>query len=182
MSIKVVQALSPVHIVSRTTNNFTTFQSISPTPDLLIPQQTLEQGLEVELYAAGNFSNTGTPTLQLGFWFNTAATVLAANALTTTVTTAVSWPWQAWYKGRLTVTTPGTAATWLGQGEVKVGGSLTAWQSGFPAPIPVTAAARTVTTDTTAARAIGVGAAWGTASSSNTITVDEFSCLLITGL
>ena len=182
MSIKIVSPLTPIHIVARTTNNFTTFQSISPTPDLLISQQQLEQGLAVELFAAGNFSNTGTPTLQIGFWFNTAATVLAANALTTTVTGATSWPWQAWYKGRLTLTTPGTAATWLGQGEVKVGGSLTAWQSGFPAPIPVTAAARTVTTDTTTARAIGVGAAWGTASVSNTITVDQFECLLITGV
>ena len=182
MSIKLVTPLTPLHIVAKTTNTFTTFQDISPTPALLIPQQTLEQGLEIELYAAGNFSNTATPTLQIGFWFNTAATVLAANALTTTVTTAVSWPWQAWYRGRLTVTTPGASATFLGQGEVKVGGSLTAWATGFPAPIPVTAAARTVTVDTTAARAVGVGAAWGASSVSNTITVDTLSCLLISGL
>jgi hypothetical protein len=39
-----------------------------------------------------------------------------------------------------------------------------------PIPMPTTQALRTVTVDTTANRAIGVGAAWGTSSASNSIT------------
>lgn len=183
MSIKIVTPGTPLHIVDGAAfNTFTTFQDISPTPAVLIPQQSQEAGLELYLYAAGEFSNTGTPTLALGFWFNTAATVLAQNALTTTTTGATSWPWQAWWRGRLRVATPSTSGSWNGQGEVKVGGSLTAWQSGFPAPIPTTAAARTVTADVSAARAVGVGAAWGASSASNTIKVNMFSVLLVSGL
>lgn len=182
MSVKIVTPATPIHVADGAAfASFTTFQDISPTPSLLIPQQTLESGLEIYLEAYGQFSNTGTPTFALGFWFNTASTVLAQNALTTSVTGATAWPWQIRYRGRIRANTPSTAATIHGQGEVKVGGSLTAWQSGFPAPIPTTAAARTVTVDTTAARAIGVGAAWGASSASNTVTVTHFSCLLITG-
>jgi hypothetical protein len=43
----------------------------------------------------------------------------------------------------------------------------------------VTAAARTVTIDTTAATAVAPGAAWGTSSASNTITVNRYSVSLI---
>lgn len=182
MSVKILTPASPIHIVDGAAfTTFTTFQDISPTPSILIPQQTLEAGLEIELEAWGEVSNTGTPTFALGFWFNTAATVLAQNALTTMVTTAASWPWRIRYRGRLRVTTPSNAASWNGQGEVAVGGSLTAWQSGFPCPIPTTLALRTVTADTSAARAIGVGAAWGTSNAANSVKVNGFSAILITG-
>jgi hypothetical protein len=183
MSIKIVTPGTPLHAYDGAAfNTFTTFQDISPAPGILIPQQSMEQTLELYLYAAGEFSNTGTPTLAIGFWFNTAATVLAQNALTTTVTGAVSWPWQAWWRGRLRAAGPGSSGgSWNGQGEVKVGGSLTAWQSGFPAPIPTTLAARTVACDVTAARAVGVGAAWGTSSASNTIKTNQLSVLIVSG-
>lgn len=184
MSIKIVTPLTPLHVVDGAAfNTFTTFQDISPSPQLLIPQQTLEVGLDLTLEAWGEFSNTGTPTLAIGFWFNTAATVLAQNVLTATVTAAVSWSWYARWTGRLRAVASGASGgSWQGQGEVAVGGSLTAWQSGFPAPIPTTLAARTVACDVTAARAVGVGAAWGASSSSNTIKVNKFSALLLSGL
>lgn len=183
MSIKIVTPLTPIHVVDGAAfNTFTTFQDISPSPQLLIAQPSLEVGLDVEIEAWGEFSNTGTPTLAIGFWFNTAATVLAQNALTTTVTGATAWPWRAYYKGTLRAVASGASGgSWNGQGEVMVGGSLTAWATGFPAPIPTTAAARTVAGDVTAARAIGVGAAWGTSSVSNTIKVNGLRCLIRNG-
>lgn len=184
MSVKILQPLTPIHVADGTAvNTFTAFQDISPGPALVIPQQDLEVGLELEMKAWGEFSNTGTPTLQIGFWFNTAATVLAANALTITVTGATAWPWFAWWRGRLRASAAGASGgSWQGMGEVMVGGSLTAWQSGHPAPIPITKAARTVACDVSAARAVGVGAAWGTSNVANTIQVNGLSAVLYTGL
>lgn len=184
MSIKLVTPLTPLHVVDGAAfNTFTTFQDVSPSPQLLIPQQSLEVGLELELEAWGEVSGTGTPTFALGFWFNTAATILAQNALTTLVTTAAAWPWRAFWRGRLRAVASGsTGGQWQGQGEVSVGGSLTAWQTGFPAPIPITKALRTVTCDVTAARAVGVGAAFGTSNVANQVITNFLSVKLISGL
>jgi hypothetical protein len=183
MSMKLLTPLTPIHVADGAAfNTFTTFQDISPAPALVIPQQYFEVGLELWLEAWGEFSNTGTPTFALGFWFNTASTVLAQNALTTTVTGATSWPWYARWRGRLRAVGSGASGgSWNGQGEISVGGSLTAWATGFPAPVPTTLAARTVACDVTAARAVGVGAAWGTSSASNTVKVNSFSAVLVTG-
>jgi hypothetical protein len=184
MSIKLVTPLTPLHVVDGAAfNTFTTFQDVSPSPQLLIPQQLLEVGLELTLEAWGEVSATGTPTFALGFWFNTAATILAQNALTALVTTAAAWPWYARWTGRLRAVATGAAGgQWQGQGEVAVGGSLTAWQTGFPAPIPTTKALRTVTCDVTAARAVGVGAAFGTSNAANQVIVNKLSALLVSGL
>jgi hypothetical protein len=180
VSIKIVTPLTPLHIADGAAfNTFTTFQDISPTPSLLIPQQSLETGLELYLEAFGEFSNTGTPTLSLGFWFNTASTVLAQTAAITTTTAATSWPWHIKWRGRLRIGTPSTSGSFNGQGWCDLGTSLTAITSQF---MPTTAAARTVTVDVTAARAIGVGASWGASSASNTIKVNMFSALMISGL
>jgi hypothetical protein len=188
MSVKIVTPLTPIHVVDGAAfASFTTFQDISPAPQLVIPQQWMEVGLDLDLEAWGEFSNTGTPTLAIGFWFNGAAgaaptSILAQNALTTTVTGATSWPWRARYTGTLRESATGAAGgKWNGQGELAVGGSLTAWATGFPAPIPTTLALRTVTCDVTAARAVGAGAAWGTSSASNTIKVNGLRCLIRNG-
>jgi hypothetical protein len=177
MAIKLVTPLDPVNVADgQAFTTFTTFQDISPAPALVIPAPYLVVGFDLELEAEGEFSNTGTPTFALGFWFNTAATVLAQNALTTTVTGAASWPWRLRYRGRLRAIGSGASGgSFNGQGEVAVGGSLTAWATGFPAPIPTTLAARTVACDVTAARAVGVGAAWGTSSASNSVKVNYLS-------
>ena len=183
MSAKILTPLTPIHAVDGAPfASFTTFQDVSPAPALIIPAQYMEVGLELDLQMWGEVSGTGTPTFALGFWFNTAATVLAQNALTALVTTANAWPLYARWHGRLRAAAGGsTGGSWNGQGEVSVGGSLTAWQSGFPAPIPTTAAARTVACDVTAARAIGVGAAFGTSNASNIVKVNQFSAVLFTG-
>lgn len=179
MSVKIVTPATPIHVVSGAAfNTFTAFQDISPTPSILIPQQSLETGLELYLEAFGEFSNTGTPTLSLGFWFNTASTVLAQSSLITTTTGATSWSWHLKYRGRLRVSTPATSGSFQGNGFVDLGTSLTAMTSQW---IPDTLAERTVTVDLSAARAIGVGAQWGTSNAANTLKVDMLSVLLISG-
>lgn len=181
MSIKLVTPLSPLHVVDGTAlATFTTFADMTPTPSLLIAQQTMEQGLEIELEAWGEYSSTtGPPTWQIGFWINTVATVLAECAATAGGTSVTSVPWMARYRGRLRVATPSASGSFNGQGYVMLGTSLTAMSL---LPAPATAAARTVTVDVSAARAVGVGAACGTSSASNTIKCNGMSVQLISGL
>lgn len=180
MSLKLVTPGTPLHVVDGAAfASFTTFQDISPSPQILIPQQSLEVGLEVYLEAWGEFSNTATPTLSLGFWFNTAATVLSQSTAITTTTSAVSWPWHIKWRGRLRAVASGASGgSWNGQGFVDLGTSLTAMTTQF---MPTTLALRTVACDVTAARAIGVGAAWGASSASNTIKVNLLSVLYVSG-
>lgn len=188
MSVKIVTPAQPVHVADGAAfATFTTFQDISPAPQIVIPQPTLEVGLEMYLEANGEFSTTGTPTMAIGFWFNGAAgaaptSILAQTALTTMITGATAWPWRVKWRGRLrAVGTGASGGSWKGHGEAAVGQSLTAWMSGGPVPIPTTQALRTVACDVTAARAVGVGAAWGTSSASNTIKVDNLFVWLGTG-
>jgi hypothetical protein len=63
-----VAPVPPLHSVSGAAfNTFTTLQSITPAPDIVIPANMLEVGSELHMEADGEFSNTGTPTLGLGF-------------------------------------------------------------------------------------------------------------------
>ena len=66
--------------------------------------------------------------------------------------------------------------SFTGEGQLILGTSLTAVSLN---PIPITQSLRTVTVDTTANRAVGVGAAWGTSSSSNNIICYHLSALAI---
>lgn len=181
MTIKLVTPFGPVHAYDGAAfATFTTFQDVSPVPSILIPQQQLEVGLDLELEAWGEFSTTGTPTLSIGFWFNTAATVLAQSSTITTGSGAASWPWHAEWHGTLRVAGTGsTGGSWTGQGRLELGTALTTFAT--PVPIPVTLAARTVTCDVSAARSVGVGAAWGTSSASNSIKVNRFRVRALTG-
>lgn len=180
MRLPIAGPLTPLHIADGAAfNTFTTFQDVSPVPQLVLPQQMMDAGLELYLYAEGEFSTTGTPTLSIGFWFNGAAgaaptSILAQSAAITTGTGAAAWPWQAWWRGRLRGI--GSAATFKGTGCLLLGTSLTAFS---PNPMPTTQAARTVTVDTTANRALGVGAAWGISAAANSITVYNLSALAI---
>jgi hypothetical protein len=172
MRLPIVGPLTPLHVTDGSAfSAFTTFQDISPVPQLVLPQQMMDAGLELMLYANGEFSTTGTPTLALGFWFNGLAgaaptSILAQTTATTTGSGAAAWPWEAWWRGRLR--TIGATGTFKGVGGINLGTSLTAYSL---IPMPTTQALRTVTADTTANRALGAGAAWGTSSASNTITV-----------
>lgn len=146
-------------------NTSTTLTDVSPTPSVTLPANTLEEGMIVRLRAYGFFSNTGTPTLLLGFYYGGVAGVaLAATSAVTTTTGATNWPFDMEYVGR--VRSKGSSGTIMGKGHCEFPTSLTAIA---PRPIPETALA-TVTIDTTVAKILTVGAQWGTSSASNTLT------------
>ena len=120
-----VVPVPPLHILSGAAfNTFTAYQDISPKPDIKMPANILEPGSGIELLAQGHFSNTGTPTLSVGFYWGTAAVPLGQSAVITTTTAATAWPWRLYYRGR--VRTIGTTGTIYGQGEFTLGTSLTA--------------------------------------------------------
>ena len=168
--------VTPLHLLSGAAfANFTAFQDISPAPAVVLGANQLETGSELRLEAWGEFSNTATPTLSLGFFFGTAAVVLGQTALTTTTTGATSWPWHLYLRGR--VRTVGATGTIYCQGYAEIGTSLTAYSGVLP--LPTTAAGRVVTIDTTTAKTHGVGAQWGAASASNTLKTDMFNAELI---
>lgn len=153
-----------------------TLTDVSPTPNITLPANFLEGGSEVELWAQGQFSNTATPTLLLGFYYGGVAGVaLAASSAITTTTGATAWPWMMHYRG--VVRTAGATGSIVGQGWLMLGTSLTAFAL---SAIPVTAAARTVTIDTTTAKTLTVGAQWGTSSGSNTLSCNDISVKSIT--
>lgn len=147
----------------------TSLTDVSPTPNLTIPANFLQPGMLLRLTAFGTFSNTGTPTLLLGFYHGAVAgTALAATSAITTTTGATNWVWRLEWQGR--IRTIGSSGTVMGQGSLDIATSLTAVTH---RPIPETALA-TVTIDTTAAKALTVGAQWGTNSASNTLTCVHF--------
>lgn len=163
--------IPPLHSASGAAfATFTTFQDISPKPDVKLPANFAEVGTQLRIEAQGQFSNTGTPTLSIGFYWGTAAVVLAQSNAITTTTGATAWPWEVKWEGR--VRAIGTSGSIQGAGTINLGTSLTALTSQF---IPTTLALRTVTVDTSIEKVVGVGAAWGTSSASNTITTDFFS-------
>lgn len=181
MQISIAAPLTPLHIADGAAfTTFTTFQDVSPLPQLLIPAQAMNAGLDIYLEAWGEFSTTATPTLSIGFWFNGAAgaaptSILAQSSAITTASGAVTLPWHARWRGRLRAT--GSSGSVQGSGTLDLGLTLSTFAA--TVPIPITKALRTVTVDTTVARAVGVGAAWGTSSASNTITTNYLSALLL---
>jgi len=152
-----------------------TLTDVSPLPNIVIPANFLEVGMELEIEAAGQFSNTATPTLLMGVYYGgVAGAALAATSAITTTTGATAWPWQLRYRG--VVRAIGSAGSINGQGRFYLGTALTAFTT---RPIPETLAARTVTIDTTVAKAITIGAQWGTSSASNTLTTNDISVKLV---
>lgn len=155
--------------------NSTTLTDITPSPQVTLPANLMQPGTEFEIKAFGNFSTTGTPTLLLGVYYGgVAGTALAASSAVTTGSAAASWPWFIHYN--FICRAVGTSGSVNGQGIYFLGTSLTAFST---RPIPETLAARTVTIDTTVAKAITIGAQWGTASSSNTITCNDISVVQV---
>jgi hypothetical protein len=167
--------LPPLHIVDGASyNTSTTLTDVSAAPQKQFAAMQLEQGVELELNAAGFFSTTLTPTLLLGFYYGGVAGVaLAASSAITTASSVTGVPWTLYYRGRIRAT--GTSGSIVGQGVLQLGTSLTAFTT---RPIPETLAARTVTIDTTVVKTITVGAQWGTNSASNTLTCNDLSVVL----
>lgn len=172
-----VSPIPPLHTADGAAyNTSVALTDVSPTPQIQLPAMFLEQGSEIELNAAGQFSNTGTPTLLLGFYYGgVAGVVLAATSAITTTTGATAWPWLMYYRG--VVRSVGSTGSINGQGWLMLGTALTAFTL---RPVPEVAASRTVTIDTTTAKIITVGAQWGTSSASNTLTVNDISVKLVT--
>jgi len=163
-------------------NTFTARQFVDPLPTPILAANQLTPGKRLKLEAEGEFSNTATPTLVLGFALGipgatgslgTPIVLAESNAITTT-TGATSWPWRLEYRG--IVTANGTAGSITGEGNIELGTSLTAITSQF---IPTTLALRTVAIDTTIMRGIGVVATWGTSSVSNNVRVYMLTAQLL---
>lgn len=170
-----VAPVPPLNTVANTQANYTTAVDISPAPQIVLPANLLDIGQVLRLTAFGVFSTTGTPTLQTGFYFGGAASgvALATTAAVATGSGVANVPFRLEYEGRIRST--GTAGTIMGNGYEYRGTTVSAWAV---TPIPVTALAN-VTIDTTTAKTITVGAGWGSASSSNTITCHHLSVELI---
>jgi hypothetical protein len=170
--------IPPFHIADGAAYNTSiALTDVSPTPQITLPGYTLlEPGYELEMEASGQFSNTGTPTLLLGFYYGGIAGVaLAASSAVTTTTGAAAWPWRMRYRGVVRVV--GSAGQIVGQGELLLGTALTLFTV---RPIPEVAASRAATIDTTVAKTITIGAQWGASSASNTLTCNDISVKLIT--
>lgn len=158
---------------------FTTLKDVSPTPLPNIFGNQLRASSGLWLEAHGEFSTTGTPTLQFAVIYGAVAGAaggvnLSASAAITTGSGAAAWPWFLTYNGVVTAT--GSTGSITGQGILFLGTSLTAFSLNA---MPVTAAARVVAIDTTVAKLIGIGAAWGTSSGSNAVKVYNVAPLLL---
>lgn len=175
MHVDYLNPIGPYHqAVGASFGSFTTFQDVSPSPRPLLFGGQLELGSKLELEAWGEFSTTGTPTLSLGFWYGTAATVLAQSSVAATGSGAAAWQWHLKWCG--VITALGASGQIVGQGLLDLGTSLTAMGT---APIPITQALRTVTIDTSVNKELGVGAAYGTSSASNTVKTNDFRAVLL---
>jgi hypothetical protein len=160
-------------------NNFTAYQDVAGVAADLssLPSSMpgdLKRGTKLQIEAFGEFSTTLTPTLQIGGIYGAVpgaagGTAFAQSGLITTASGAAAFAWH--YNAWGIITQVGSSGTLYITGILDLGTSLTALASSW---CPITAAARTVTIDTTTQKLWGLGATWGTASTSNTITVAGF--------
>lgn len=148
--------------------NSTTLTDISPAPQLVLPANYLYVGQRLRLTANGTFSTTGTPTLLVGGYYGgVAGTLLAATAANTTGT-ATAWPWQFFLD--ILVKTIGSSGTVWCNGTFSLSTTLAGAVTLYNLP---TTATQPITINTTTANALTVGAQWGTANASNTITCQD---------
>jgi len=161
-------------------NTFTTKQNVTTLGNVpVIPAGKMRMQSKIWVRACGNFSTTGTPTLQLGFWIGTRALAmtidLAISSAITTASGAAAFPWMMEWEGFCTKAD--VSGTVLGQGKLYLGSALTTFNT--PVPIPITQALRTVAIDTTIERAVGVMAAFNASSGSNQVQVDDLRVLIL---
>jgi hypothetical protein len=148
--------------------NSAVLTDISPAPQLVLPANFLYAGQRLRLTASGIYSTTGAPTLLLGGYFGgVAGTLLAATAANAAATGAAAFPWQ--YFLDIYVRAIGSSGSLWCNGRASVGSSLTAYTD-YALPSSQT---QPVAVNTTAANALTIGAQWGTASASNTITCED---------
>jgi len=168
--------IPPLHVLDGASfGTFTAFQSVTPTPGIILPANLLEVGSELHLEADGEYTTTASVTFGLGFFYGTAAVVLAVGTALASGAAATSWPWHAEWTGR--VRAVGTAGSIQGSGFWLLGTSLTTFAAAQA--MPATLALRTVAIDTTVAKEVGVGAVCGTSAAGNTIKVNRYSATLV---
>jgi hypothetical protein len=99
-------------------NTFTTAKDVSPVPLPFLAANELKLGSKLELEAFGEFSTTGTPTLQIEFLYGVAAgalastgVILAASGAITTASGAAAFPWHAKWVGIVTAVGRPAAST-----------------------------------------------------------------------
>lgn len=167
-------------------NNFTTAQNLavgesgSSTSTIAggihyIPGETLNPGSRIRVEAWGVASNTGTPTLILGlYWGGVAGTALLVSTAKTTTTAMSNWEWHAY--AMIRVLTTGVSGSMIGSGYWKLPTALTTWTD---IRWPETAPAAVTSLDTTVQKALTIGATWGTASASNTITMHDMDVQIV---
>lgn len=160
-------------------NTFTAYQDISPLPLPASVGNELKLGTKVIIEASGEFSTTGSPTLQIGAIYGATAgaaggVAIAQSAAIATGAGAAAWSWHYKYSGIITAV--GSAGVLYGAGILDLGTSLTAVAA---SPCPITAAARSAAIDTTVGKLWGIGAAWGTSNVANSIIVDVFNVQIL---
>jgi hypothetical protein len=152
-------------------NTFTTKKDVSPLPLPVIKANKLRKGSKIQIVSNGEFTDTATVNLTLGYWFGTRTSTitgdLALSSVISLSASAVGWPWWMEWEGICTGT--GASGTLVGNGKLQLGSALTTIAA--EVPIPITKALRTVTIDTTIERAIGVSATWGTSAAGNEVQV-----------
>ena len=168
-----VAPLSPLHTADGAAYaSATALTDVSPTPNIVLPANTLEVGSLLRFEAFGRYSTTTTPTLLIGIYYGAVAGV--AIAATAALTTPSSVTNNSWYlRGQARVRSVGSSGTILGAISVE-GVSAAAAVNLGPATAPATAAI-----DTTAAKALTVGAQWGTNNAANTLTCHHFAVELV---
>lgn len=153
-------------------SNTVTATNVEPAPSYNLPSPPyLYPGQQFRLTSWGVFSTTTTTpgTLTLGFYYGGAtATALVTTGAITPATSAANWPWRMEATG--TIRSLGTAGTILTMGWWGNPTSVSAWTN---SPMP-NAAVAAVTIDTTTAKSLTVGATWGTANASNSLTCHGF--------
>lgn len=166
--------LSPLHTADGTAlANSTTLTDISPAPAIVLPANLLEVGSLIRVRSWGRFSTTATPTLLLGIYYGAVAgTAICATSALTTISGAANSTWRL--EGEFRVRSIGSSGSLIGAAAA-YGITATTAVAMAPATAPTA-----ITADTTAAKALTIGAQWGTASASNTITCHHFDVELVT--
>lgn len=151
--------------------NSTTATDVSPAPQFTLPANFLQIGSALRFEAFGVLSTTGTPTMNLGIYYGGVAGVaLATTGAITQGSGVTNVPWRV---SLLTlVRSIGASGTAMSHGNTYFGSSVSALSA--EVPMPATALA-TVSIDTTAAKVLSLGATWGTANASNTLTLHGFT-------
>jgi hypothetical protein len=170
-----IAALDPLHRADGAAyNTSTTLTDVSPLPNFVIPANSWAEGQRFEWIAICRFSNTGTPTLNLGLYYGvgTIASTMAicATGAITTTTAATNQSVYIRGNGSVRAVGAGTNGSLFGAGTVEgISGTGFVNTNIMPATAPTALAC-----DTTAANKMMLGATWGTSSASNTLTCHLF--------